>query len=145
MVNRVFCYDDIMENKHLIADIPQKAIIEKNGKVLLIRPVNKDKWELPGGRLHKGETTQEGIKREIKEELGLDIEPKNIIDAFVLLEETPPNHFTVVWQSSLLNGSEEIKLQEDEIAEAKWVSKREIDEMVFYKEHKNALKRYFGI
>lgn len=134
-----------MKNDQLIADIPQKAIIEKNGKVLLIRPVNKEKWELPGGRLHEDETAREGIRREIKEELGLNIEPKNIMDVFVLLEEMPPNHFTVVWESNLLNSPREMKLQKDEIAEAKWISKNEIDELVFYKEHKNVLKKYFGL
>ena len=108
-----------MKNEHLIADIPQKAIIENNGKVLLIRPINKNNWEIPGGRLHKGEAVKEGIKREIKEELGLDIEPKSIVDIFVLLEETQLNHFTVVWQSDLLNNPEDINLQKDEIAEAK--------------------------
>ena len=34
----------------------------------------KGKWEAPGGQVHFGETREAAIKREIKEELGIDIE-----------------------------------------------------------------------
>jgi len=53
------------------------AIIEKRGKVLcaqrsaqMSHPL---KWEFPGGKLEPGETLAACLKREIKEELGLDI------------------------------------------------------------------------
>jgi|SRR3989344_3701390 len=132
-----------MENKHLIADIPQKAIIEHDGKVLLIKPINKQKWEIPGGRLDEGESPVAGIQREIKEELGLDIEPIEIVDTFVLLEEEPPNHFTLVWSAKLLSSTGDFKKQDDEIQDAIWVSENEVENLVFYKEHKNGLKKYF--
>jgi len=52
------------ESEHLVADIPQKAIIEHEGKVLMV--MNSERhWQLPGGRLHTGEEPIEGLKREI--------------------------------------------------------------------------------
>ncbi|MBI2798478.1 NUDIX hydrolase [Candidatus Saccharibacteria bacterium] len=60
------------------------AIIFKNGEILLgLRgPKARDqhyKWELLGGLLKSGETPQEAIKREVKEEAGIKIEPIDVI------------------------------------------------------------------
>ncbi len=53
------------------------AIIEKEGRVLVVRRSKTMslplKWEFPGGKVNKGETEEESIIREIKEELELDI------------------------------------------------------------------------
>jgi len=58
----------------------QKAFITKNGKLLLIRrsawdPVNPLRWEVPGGRMEPGELLDDSIKREVREEVGLEIVP----------------------------------------------------------------------
>jgi 8-oxo-dGTP diphosphatase len=54
------------------------SIIESNGMFLLAqRPGGKAlalKWEFPGGKVKQGESEKEALKREIKEELGIDIE-----------------------------------------------------------------------
>ncbi|EGW35927.1 8-oxo-dGTP diphosphatase MutT [Desulfosporosinus sp. OT] len=53
------------------------AIILKNNKVLIAQRAPSDKlagkWEFPGGKIELGETPQECLKREIKEELDVDI------------------------------------------------------------------------
>jgi len=57
-------------------------IVNKKNELLLIKRVNNDvhtpgAWEIPGGRLELGEDPFEGLKRETKEETGLDIEILN--------------------------------------------------------------------
>ena len=36
-------------------------------------------WEFPGGKIEEKETAKEAVKREIKEELSIDITPKGLI------------------------------------------------------------------
>jgi mutator protein MutT len=50
--------------------------MEKNGKILLaLRKAGKHmgpKWELPGGKVNPGEDPEQTLRRELKEELGID-------------------------------------------------------------------------
>ena len=50
------------------------GIITHNGKMLVHRNINSDHYALIGGRVEIGEDSANTIKREIKEELGKDIE-----------------------------------------------------------------------
>jgi len=50
-----------------------KAIIQHDGKVLLLLPKNKKNWHLPGGHIKASETFAQGIRREVHEETGLKV------------------------------------------------------------------------
>jgi len=71
------------QNKQLEERIAVKAfIINPGGKLLVMKraPTHKvmpNLWEIVGGRLNPGEDTFEGLKREVKEECGLQIEILN--------------------------------------------------------------------
>ena len=49
------------------------------GRVLLVKPNYREHWSLPGGILEHGEPPHEGCRREIGEELGLDITPGRLL------------------------------------------------------------------
>jgi len=59
------------------------AIINEKGEVLCAQRGYGSligKWEFPGGKVEKGETDQEALTREIKEELSIEIEVEELID-----------------------------------------------------------------
>ena len=68
------------QQEHLTEHLPVAtcAIIKKQGKYLVAQRSSVMKyplkWEFPGGRLEVHETLEECVIREIKEELGVDIE-----------------------------------------------------------------------
>ena len=82
----------------------------------------KDGWEFPGGKMEQGETREEALIREIKEELTVTV----TVDDFIQTIEYdyPTFHLTMhCYLCSIVNG--ELTLLEHE--DAKWLSKDEID------------------
>ena len=63
------------------------GILEENDMVLIAQRKRNDdyglKWEFPGGKLREGETGEECIVRELKEELGIEVEVMGFFGEFV--------------------------------------------------------------
>ena len=57
------------------------GILEEDGELLIIQQKMSDgrKWYLPGGQLEAGETIEQGIVREMREETGLHVECKELL------------------------------------------------------------------
>ena len=64
-----------MEDKQVIKVVA--GVLERNGKILVCRRRNQDgspgKWEFPGGKQEPGETEEECLVREVREETGLTL------------------------------------------------------------------------
>jgi len=106
------------------------GIIEKDGKILIARRKSGKcvgaNWEFPGGKLEKGETLEECLKRELKEELDIEVEIKDYIaSSKFFCGET--NIELIAYRVKYLSG--EIKLVDHE--EVKWVLPEELSEYKF--------------
>ncbi len=113
------------------------CILERNGKVFIAkRKPRKDVplaiWEFPSGRLEENESPEEGLKREMIEELGIEIQPKMIIDAYKIIRNGVP---TVILSYLCTAKNFEVNLVEH--SEGKWVKP---DELENYFEFENQKK-----
>jgi 8-oxo-dGTP diphosphatase len=94
------------------------------GQVLLVKPNYRDHWSLPGGILDHGEPPHEGCRREVKEELGLDIVPGALLvvgwSAPDEVRSRPAVHF--VFDGGTLADDAPIELQEDELDDYRFVA-----------------------
>jgi|FLOH01.1.fsa_nt_gi 8-oxo-dGTP diphosphatase len=68
--------------------------IYKEEKILLLHRIDKNHWELPGGKIKEGETPEQTTKREAKEEIGCEIEILNFLKVmdFKINNETIKSH-----------------------------------------------------
>lgn len=101
------------------------AIIIENGKVFATQRGYgdfKDGWEFPGGKIDAGETSEEALVREIKEELDTEVEVKELLDT---VEYDYPNfHLSMdCFICSIKSG--DLVLKEHEAAQ--WLKKETLD------------------
>jgi 8-oxo-dGTP diphosphatase len=53
--------------------------VDDQGRILIVEPVYKPEWEIPGGRVEPGEAPRAACVRELSEELALDLEPDRLL------------------------------------------------------------------
>lgn len=85
-------------------------------------------WECTGGSAISGDDSITAAIREVEEELGLTVSPKNGV---CLLTQRRGNDFCDVWLFREDFSIEEVVLQENETVNARWASLAEIREMMF--------------
>ena len=79
------------------------AVVVRDGRALIIRRAHeprKGEWSLPGGHLDLGESLIDAVRREVKEETGLDVHPGPIVETFDRVHRDPDGrirfHFVIV-------------------------------------------------
>lgn len=124
---------NLKESKESSKDLKKNAlaiIFNKNMDVLLLKRSSYEKqwqpnkWALVGGGVEKNEEPIDAVKREIKEEIGLEIE--NFIEKFVLQRnEDSVEHMFI---TKYIGDNNDIKLN-DEHEEYKWVNVNDLNKM----------------
>lgn len=129
--------------------LPQKrigvAVIRNNRQEILIDRRQDEglmggMWEFPGGKIEAGETVAACIKREILEELGIDIE---VGEHLITVDHTYSNfHITLIVHHCRHLAGEPQPIECEEI---RWVALEEIEQFTFPKANSKiiaALRKY---
>ena len=112
--------------------ISQLLIRSDDSRVLLCQLTYKRDWDLPGGVVEVGESPRLAVKREVEEELGLDIEPGDLVltdwlpawggwDDAVCLVFDGGTHGTEVLA--------DVVMQEREIRDVRFCTLEEVDDL----------------
>lgn len=98
------------------------VVVERGADVLLVKPnrgVAEGVWTLPGGFLHAFEHPEEGARREVFEETGLEIEDLRLEATVTYTHGTQPYPILGLGFTATPVGTD-VELRSEEIAEAKW-------------------------
>ncbi|MGE8205708.1 NUDIX hydrolase [Heyndrickxia sp. NPDC080065] len=105
--------------KHIIA--VSAYVTNENGEALLVKTHwRSDTWEPPGGQVEEGEPLDKAVCREVLEETGIVISPIGITGVYY---NATKHILSIVFKAKYVDG--EIKIQAEEIKEAKFVKLNE--------------------
>lgn len=126
--------------------VTQKAIIQnEEGKILTIfrtetAPSRPNTWDLPGGEVDFGENPQDGIKREILEETGLEVEDIRPFDIEVhLFPEEGVYWLTIAYKCRAVSSKIKLSYEHNDY---KWVTPGEFLELESSPRFKNFIKSF---
>jgi 8-oxo-dGTP pyrophosphatase MutT (NUDIX family) len=136
--------------------ISQKGMVMRNGKCLIVRLFDEPghpsslKWDLPGGRIDKGEDSEVAFRREMEEETGLKEFSDFGVADYIIDYPAPElavtmNPYCGIIRIVEANGAEEIRLS-PEHCEMKWITKDEVDDYVYcWTQMPKMIKRGFEV
>lgn len=133
-----------MENKKHIVAIT--AIIKYGDKFLIIKRnaneiAHPGKWAIPGGKAERGESITDVLGREIKEEVGLDIDDeKEFIRDYTFVR--PDGHNVIGFTFLVTATSDNVKLGKD-FDDFKWILPKELEEYDCIEGIKRDIKKAF--
>ena len=107
------------------------ALIFNRNKILLVergKEPLKGYWSLPGGVLETGETLEQGVIREVREETGLEVKPLWVLEIFERImrdpQGAPEYHYVLIDYVCRVTGGS--LRAADDASRAAWVAKHQL-------------------
>jgi 8-oxo-dGTP diphosphatase len=118
------------------------GVIANRGRLLVLKRSEllnycPGAWDLPGGHLSLGESAEEGLRREIREETSLDVAVERLLGLHNMIHEP----YMQALYACRLTVYRSLKLQPDEHLEARWVTPAELEELELIPYLERVLKR----
>lgn len=104
---------------------------QQREKILLVKrghPPAKGYWSIPGGLVERGETLRQACQREIVEETGLQIEPREqvaVLERVIGAASAPDYHFIIIDFWAQL-GQQQTACAGSDVVEVRWVGRDQL-------------------
>ena len=120
-------------------------ILNRDGQVLLVSSHKWfDKWTIPGGHIELGETMEDAAIREVKEEVGLDVQVVSLLltqQVIYTAEFWKRRHF-IFFDFLCRSETDRVKVDHREIQGHSWVGPREALKMKLESFTRRVLEKY---
>jgi 8-oxo-dGTP diphosphatase len=109
------------------------AVVKNSeGAILLTRravPPYLGKWVMPGGKIDLGEPITAALKREVMEEVGLDVHVEGLIDIYEIVPSDEHREHYVILYYLVSPKGEEVIHNEEEISDVAWADEEAVHTM----------------
>jgi 8-oxo-dGTP diphosphatase len=125
-------------------------IVDDHGRALLIQRRDNQRWEPPGGVLELGETIHDGLRREVHEETGLDVEPVALTGVY---KNMTRGIIALVFRCKITGGDLGTS---DEVSAFRWATETDVTDLAdqayaarildaLHDEHPPAVRQHDGV
>jgi mutator protein MutT len=123
--------------------------LEHDGRFVLLRRMPHkragDHWGLPAGKMEPGETNEEAMVREIREETGIVVDEKALVPHETWYVTHPDRRFVYYTFSLSLDDRPEVVLHPDEHHEYRWVTPAEAIDLPLVADQEECVRTRYGI
>lgn len=116
--------------------IAVSAFIVNQDKILLLKRSDDEsflpgKWEVPGGGIDVGESIEQGVMREVKEEAGIDVTVKDLFGYFEFVDGKGVQTVNLNFLCTMDAKHGDVDVALGEMQEARWVELEDFDDVDF--------------
>jgi 8-oxo-dGTP diphosphatase len=125
------------------------AVVQNDdGAILLTKraiPPYLGQWVMPGGKIDLGEPITAALKREVREEVGLDVHVESLIDIYEIVpSDEHREHYVILYYLASPKSGDDVVPNEGEISEVAWADREAINHMDITRGTKYILSKVFA-
>lgn len=148
LARKDYYYDKNAPTVNSIVAAASAIVTDKEGRIVMHKRADNQLWSLVGGAMEYGESISETIRREVKEETGLEIQVCKVIGIY-----TDPNHvieysngevrqqFSICFHCKIMSG--EIKVSNESL-DVRLFSKEELKSVNMHQTQRIRIEDYFA-
>lgn len=135
----------LYRKEHIVTSVVAVIIDERERVLLTKRSIQpfKDMWVMPGGKIDLGEPIMVALRREVDEEVGLEVEVGDLVDVFEHVTPGEDNCHYIILFYRCRPLHDNVAHNQDEVADAQWVARADLPQYLMPEGTRYILSKVF--